>query len=110
MSSEEEKKEITVKAPAKPEMSAEKQSEKAAVKALEEERFSVLQFPKKISKYIGLLVISTGFLLFFLIFYVYLTGQTGVFLSTESSLFSLVLWGFVGLINIFVGFIFLGRE
>ncbi len=110
MSSEEEQKEITVKAPSKPSVSAERQSERSLEKALEEERFEVLQFPKKISRYIGLTAIFAGVFLVLVFGYVGLSGQLeGLFLS--GTVFpSLVLWGFVGLLNIVAGFLFLGRE
>jgi hypothetical protein len=111
MSSEEDKKEVVVSAPSKPIGDSEKRAEKIAQKALEQERYEVLQFPKKISKYFGLMVISTGALILFLFAYVTITGQTsGVLLSSETDLLSLVFWGFLGLINIVLGFIFLGRE
>jgi hypothetical protein len=107
MSSNEKNKETTVKAPSKPVDS----SEKIAEKALEEERFSVLEFPKKISKYLGVTVAITGVLLLFLFVFMSLTGQTGgILLSSGSGSLSLIFWGFVGLLNIVVGFIFLGRE
>jgi hypothetical protein len=111
MSSNEDNREITVKAPLKPAISPEKQAEKAVEKALEEERFEVLQFPKKISRYFGITVAFTGGLLLFLVIYMGATGQTGgILLSAASSWPSLAGWGFVGLLNIVVGFLFLGRE
>jgi hypothetical protein len=111
MTSKEEKEEITVKAPSKPAVSPEKQAEKTVEKALEEERFKVLQFPKKISRYFGIIVTVTGGLLLFFFVYMAATGQTGgILLSSASGSLSLVGWGFVGLLNIVVGFLFLGRE
>lgn len=111
MPSDEENREITVKAPSKPVVAPEKQAEKTAEKALEAERFAVLQFPKKISKYMGVAVAVTGILLLFFLVYMTAMGQTsGILLSSESGWLSLVAWGFVGLLNIVVGFLFLGRE
>jgi hypothetical protein len=111
MTSEEENKEITVKAPSKPAVSPEKQAEKTVEKALEEERFKVLQFPKKISKFFGIIVAVTGVLLLFFFVYMAATWQTGgILLSSSSGSLSLVGWGFVGLLNIVTGFLFLGRE
>jgi hypothetical protein len=111
MSSEEEKKEITVKAPSKPVVSPEKKAEKTTEKSLEEERFGVLQFPKKISRYVGVTIAATGVLLLSLFAYMSVTGRTsGILLSSETDAVSLVIWGFAGLINIVVGFLFLGRE
>ena len=111
MSPDEEEKEITVKAPSKPVVSPEKKAEKTAEKSLEEERFGVLQFPKKISRYLGVTVATTGVLLLSLFAYMSATGQTsGILLDSETGSLSLVVWGFVGLINIVVGFLFMGRE
>ncbi len=111
MSFEEENKEITVRAPTKPSVSPEKQAEKSAEKALEEERFKVLQFPKKISRFFGMVIAVMGVLLLLVVVYVGATGQTGgVLLAAESSPVSIAAWGLVGSLNIIVGFIFLGRE
>ncbi len=111
MSSDEENKEITVKAPSKPADSSEKKAEVIAQKALEEERFSVLEFPKKISRYMGMAVVATGVLLVLLFVYMAASGQTsGLLLSSGSGSLILVAWGFVALLNIVVGFLFLGRE
>ena len=111
LTSDEKSKEITVKAPLKPVVSPEKQAEKTAEKALEEERFEVLQFPNKISRSVGVIVAVTGGLLLSLFIYMSVTGQTsGILLSSGSNLLSLAAWGFVGLLNILVGFVFLGRE
>ena len=111
MSSEEENKEITVKAPTKPTLSPEKQAEKETMKALETERFGVLRFPQKISRFLGFTASLTGSVLVFLSIYVSATGKTGsIFLSLDSGSLSLLLWGFVGLLNVVVGFLFLGRD
>ena len=111
MSSDEEKKEIIVKAPAKPVVSPDKKAERTTEKDLEEERFGVLQFPKKISRYLGVTVGTIGFLLIFLFAYMSATRQTsGILLSSQTTSASLVVWGFVGAINIVVGFLFMGRE
>jgi small-conductance mechanosensitive channel len=111
LSSEEKNEEITVKAPSKSAVSAEKQYQKTVEKSLEEERFKVLQFPKKISRYIGVTVIATGFLLVILFIFMSITGETGsILVSSGSGSLSLGLWVFVGLLNIILGFLFLGRE
>jgi hypothetical protein len=110
VSSEEEQKEITVSAPSKSAVSAERQSERSLEKALEEERFEVLQFPKKVSRYLGLTAMLVGFFLVLLFAYVGLTGQMETLFLSGTVFPSLVLWGFVGLLNVVVGFLFLGRE
>ena len=111
MSSDDENKEITVKAPSKSGISPEKQAEKATQKALEEERFNVLEFPKKISRFLGVIVTGTGFFLFSLFVFMSVSGQTdGILLSLRNSWLTLVVWGFVGLLNIIFGFLLMGRE
>jgi hypothetical protein len=111
MPSEEENKEITVKAPSKPIVSSDKQTEKTTEKALEEERFKVLQFPNKISRFFGLIAAGTGVSILFLFLYMAVTMQTSsILISSASGPLNLVGWGFVGLLNIVVGFLFLGRE
>ena len=106
-----EEKEITVKAPSKPVTSPEEKTRKTTEKALEEERFSVLQFPKKISKYLGITVTATGGMLIILFAYMGITGQTGgLLLSSDIASSSLFIWGLVGVVNIIVGFLFFGRE
>lgn len=111
MTSDEEKKEITVRAPSKPVVSPEKKAEKSTEKALEEERFGVLQVPKKIGRYIGVAEAATGFLLLVLFVLMIATGKTsGIILSSEISPPSLAVWCFVGLINIIVGLLLMGRD
>ena len=66
---------ITVKAPAKSVISPEKKIEKATKKSLEKERFGVLQFPKKISKYLGITAAITGGLILTLFAFMSITGQ-----------------------------------
>jgi hypothetical protein len=111
MSSDEEKKEITVKAPSKPAISPEERAKKTIEKSLEEERFGVLQFPKILSVYVGSVAEVTGILLIALFLYVVATGRAyGVVLSSTAGSFGLSVWGFVGLVNIVVGLLLMGRE
>ena len=111
MGSDEEKREITVKAPSKPVISPEEKARKSTERALEEERFGVLQFPKRVNRYFGFMVVVTGVILLSLFAYMAATGLTeGLLLSSETSSTGLVIWGFVGLVNIVIGFLFLGRD
>lgn len=110
MTSEEEK-DLTVKAPSKSFIPAEKKIEKDIEKALEEERFSVLRFPNEIGKYLGVVVVATGILLLSFFAYISITGQTiDILLSMQAGSLGLALWIFVGLINFILGLLFLGRE
>jgi hypothetical protein len=111
MTADEEKEEITVKAPSKPVVSPEKKAEKAVEKSLEEERFEILQISKKVGSYFGASVVFVGVLLLCLFAYVSITGQAWVILlSSEATAFSLVLWIFVGIVNIISGFLLMGSE
>lgn len=111
MSADEEKKEITVKAPSKPVVSPEKKAEKAAEKSLEEERFGVLQIPKRVSQYLSVISMGVGILFVCLSAYMSLSGQTiGIVLSSEAAPLSIAIWAFAGLISVVIGFLLMGRE
>jgi hypothetical protein len=111
LAADDEKKELIVKAPSKPIIAPEKKAEKAAEKALEEERYSVLQIPKKVGKYVGISSVSVGVSLFVLLAYAGLTGQSNwIFLSSASSLSIVVLWIVVGIVSIVVGFLLMGSD
>jgi hypothetical protein len=107
----EEKKEIIVKAPSKPVVAPQKKAEKAAEKALEEERYSVLQIPNRVGKYIGVSSACVGAALLILLAYASLTAQSNwALLSSTSSLPIVGLWIVVGLISIVAGFLLMGSE
>lgn len=111
MTADDEKKEITVKAPSKPVVAPEKKAEKAAEKALEEERYGVLHIPKKVGKYIGISSASVGVSLFILLAYVGLAGHINwIFLSSASSLPIVGLWIVVGIVSVVVGFLLMGSD
>lgn len=109
MSSNEE--EITVKAPSKSVLSPEKTAEKKTEKAIEEERFGVLNISYKLGRYLGFTIIGVGFLLFALISYIILTGQiTTLIISAELASPIWAFWIFLGLINIIIGFLLISGE
>jgi formate-dependent nitrite reductase membrane component NrfD len=111
MTEDKEKEEIIVRAPSKPVVSPEKRAEKAIEKALEEERFETIQVSSKIGSYFGASVVFAGVLLLCLFAYIGITGQVGlIILSSEATAFSLVLWVFVGIVNIISGFLLMGSE
>jgi hypothetical protein len=111
MTTDEEKEEITVKAPSKPVVAPEKKAEKAVQKALEEERFGTLQVSRRIGVYFGASTVVVGVLLLALLAYTGITGQTGwIVLSPGSAVFGFALWVFVGLVNIISGFLLMGSE
>ena len=111
MTGSKEKEEIIVKAPSKPVVSAEKKAERTLEKSLEEERFDLLEVLNEFGAYFGVAVVAVGIVLLCLFAFVSASGQTGLLvLSSESSMFSMFLWLFVGLLNIIGGFLLIGNK
>jgi hypothetical protein len=111
MTEDKEKEEIIVKAPSKPVVSPEKKAEKAIEKALEEERFGTLQVSKRFGSYFGASAIVAGVVLLCIFAFVAITGQVGwISMSSEAAVFSIVLWVFIGIVNIVSGFLLMGSE
>ncbi|MCW4009079.1 MAG: hypothetical protein NWF05_00455 [Candidatus Bathyarchaeota archaeon] len=107
---EDKKAEITVKAPSKSVVAPEKKAERAAERALEEERYNVLQVPKKVGKYLGFASVLLGAALFILLAYGSLTGQSLMFLSASSAWSIVGLWIVVGSVSVVTGFLLIGSE
>jgi hypothetical protein len=104
-------KEIVVNAPSKSVTPKEKKAERTAERALEEERYNVLQISGRAGKYFGALSILIGSLLFAALSYSMLFGQTGlIFFSSNSELWVIGLWILVGLVNVVIGFLLIGSE
>ena len=111
MDDDQEQKEIVVKAPSKSVVSSEKKVERATEKALEEERYSVLQINKKIGKYTGASSVIIGAILLISFAYVSITSQGNPALLTSTVSAPLIgLWVAVGLISVVVGFLLMGSE
>ncbi|MDI6847365.1 MAG: hypothetical protein QMD23_04465 [Candidatus Bathyarchaeia archaeon] len=111
MTKKKEKKEIIVRAPPKTVTPPEKKAEKAVEKALEEERFGVLEISRKVGTCFSASVLAAGFLLLCLFAYVTITGQVDwMTTSPEMTFLGFVLWIFVGIINIIGGFLLMGSE
>ena len=108
---EKEEKEITVKAPPKPVTPPEKKAEKVVEKALEEERFGVLQVSRKFGIYFSASMLVSGVLLLCLFAYVTLTGYIDwIVISPEMPFLGLSVWVFVSIVNIVGGFLLMGSE
>lgn len=106
-----EKKETMVQAPPKPATPPEKKAEKATEKALEEEKFGVLEISRKIGKYFSASVLVVGVMLLCLFAYVTVTGQVDwMTISPETTFLGCVVWIFVGIITIIGGFLLMGSE
>jgi len=111
MTEDKDKEEIVVKAPSNPVVSPEKKAEKAIEKALEEERFGTLQISKKFGSYFGASAVAAGVVLLCIFAFVVITGQVSwISLSSEAAVFSIILWVFVGIVNIVSGFLLMGSE
>ncbi|MGC9345912.1 MAG: hypothetical protein ACP5ER_03870 [Candidatus Bathyarchaeales archaeon] len=111
MTKKKEKKEIIVQAPPKPVTPPEKKAEKAAEKALEEEKFGVLEISRKVGKHFSTAMLVAGVLLLCLFAYITVTGQGDwMTMSPEMTFLGFVLWIFVGIVNIVGGLLLMGSE
>jgi hypothetical protein len=105
------KKEIVVRAPSKPVTHPEKKAERAAEKALEEERFGVLQISHKVGVYFSASTLVSGVLLSCLFTYIKVTGYVDwIIISPEITFLGLVVWIFVGIVNIICGLLLMGSK
>lgn len=104
-------KEIVVRAPSKSVTHPEKKAERAAKKALEEERFGVLQISRKVETYFNASILVSGFSLLCLFTYVTITGYVDwITISPEMTFFGFVVWVFVSIINVVGGLLLMGSE
>jgi hypothetical protein len=105
------KKEIVVRAPSKSATTPEKKAEKVAEKALEEERFGVLEVSCKAGQCFSVSVLLAGVLLLSLFGYITMTGHIDwMAISPEPSFLGLVVWIFVGVVNIVGGLLLMGSD
>lgn len=106
-----EKKEIVVRAPSKSVIPPEKRAERTAERALEEERFGVLEISREVGMCFSASMLVAGALLLCLFAYVTVTGHAGwVVISPETPFLGLVVWIFVGIVNILGGLLLMGSE
>ena len=110
MSKDEESKEVVVKAPSKSVISEEVKAEKAAVKALEEERFNVISISKRVGQYFGLSSIIVGAILLSVLSYAGISQSTASLFYASVSAPVLGLFVAAGLISILVGFLLIASE
>ena len=104
-------KEIVVRAPSKPVIHPEKKAEKAAEKALEEERFGVLEISHRLGMYFSASILVSGILLLSLFAYVMVTGYASwIMISPEITFLGLAIWIFVGVVNVVGGLLLMGSE
>jgi len=103
--------EIVVHAPSKPITHPEKKAERATEKALEEERFGVLRISHKVGTYFSISMLGAGALLLCLFTYVTVTGYADwIMISPEITFLGLVMWVFVGVVNVVGGLLLMGSE
>jgi hypothetical protein len=111
MSKKKNEKEIVVHAPSKPTIHPEKKAEKTAEKALEEERFGVLKISHEIGMYFSASILAAGVLLLCLFAYVTVTGYVDwIIISPKITFLGLVVWTFVGIVNIVGGLLLMASE
>lgn len=111
MAVKEEEEEVIVSAPSKSVVSKEKKIAKAIERALEEEKFATFEILKRLGGYFGVSVFFLGVILLGLFIFVNVTDQGRLLmLSSASSVFILVLWIFVGVINVVGGCLLIGSE
>lgn len=111
MTKKKNEKEIVVRAPSKPVAHPEKKAEKAAEKALEEERFGVFRISHKVGRYFSLSILVSGVLLLCLSTYVTVTDYLDwIVTSPEITFWGIVVWVFVGMVNVVGGLLLMGSE
>jgi hypothetical protein len=111
LGSDEEKKEIIVKAPSQSVISSQKKAEKATVNALEEERYNVINIHRKLDKYFGVFSACTGGILLIVLAFTMLSDQGKLMFLTANMPVSIVgIWVATGLISVIVGFLLMGSE
>lgn len=111
MAKEKDKKEIVVPPPPKSVTPREKRAERAAQKALEKERFGVLQISHKVGTYFSASMLVAGALLLCIPTYVIVTGYIDwIVISPEMPFLGLTVWVLAGMINIVGGLLLMGSE
>ena len=111
MPKDKEKKEIVVEAPSKQVISPKKEVEKNIEKALEEERFEVLHFSRKVGSYFGASVVVIGILLLSFFVYSIIGGQIDWLVpSIQESFLGVALWILIGSANVIGGLLLIGTE
>ncbi|MEM2098301.1 MAG: hypothetical protein QXU99_00935 [Candidatus Bathyarchaeia archaeon] len=106
-----EEEEIIVSAPSKSVVSTDKKTAKAIDRALEEEKFAIFEILKRVSGYFGVLIFFSGVILLGLFIFVSVSGQEGLLVfSSASPVFILVLWIFLGVINVVGGCLLICSE
>jgi len=105
------KKEIVVRAPPRPVTQPEKKAEKTREKALEEERFGVLQISHEISTYFSASLLASGVLLLCLFTYVTVTDHADwIIISPSMTFLGIVVWVWVSIISFLGGLLLIGSE
>lgn len=111
MAKKKDKKEIVVPPPPKSVTPREKRAERAAEKALEKERFGVLQISHKVGTYFSASMLVAGALLLCILTYVMATGYIDwIVISSEMPFLGLTVWVLAGMINIVGGLLLMGSE
>lgn len=102
-------KEIVVRAPHRPATDRKKKAERDREKALEEERFGVLQISHRAGMYFSASMLVAGALLLCIFTYVIVTGHVDwIMISSKTAFLALAMWIFAGIINVVGGLLLMG--
>lgn len=111
MAKKKNEKEIVVHGPSTPVTRPEEKAEKDAEKAVEEERFGVLQISHRIGTYFSSSMLVAGIILLCILAYATVTGYVDwIIIHPEMTLLGLVVWVFVGIVNTVGGLLLIGSE
>ncbi len=111
MNEDEKDEEIIVPGPLKAATPPEKRREKVVERALEEERFGVLHVSRRIGESFSVSVLAAGICLVLALAYLGLTGQQVWLVKYSGTLpWVIVLWIFLGIVNIVGGMLLMGSE
>lgn len=104
------KREIRIFAPFRPAVRPEEATIKAQRKALEEERFGVLELSRRIGRKFGPLPVIVGASLLIASIYLVITNTVLMANSPEVKAFFIVLSVFLGVINVVAGLLLMGSD
>ncbi|MDH5460056.1 MAG: hypothetical protein OEW71_03360 [Candidatus Bathyarchaeota archaeon] len=104
------KREIRIFAPFRPTVRPEEATVKTQRKALEEERFGVLELSRRISRKFGPLPAIVGASLLITSIYLVITNTVLTADSPEAKAFFIVLSIFLGVVNVVAGLLLMGSD
>ena len=104
------RREIRIFAPFRPSLRPEEAVIKAQRKALEEERYKVLEFSRRISRKFSLLPIMAGASLLITSTYMFVTNAVLIVDSPEIKVLFITLLVLLGIVNVVAGLLLMGSD